>query len=65
MRSKNLDQKNNCGFNILTGDNRQTISVPYHERYNPIKSAGSQMMAPPMSSQSQKSYGGILPGMNY
>ena len=39
MRSKNLDQKNNNGFNILTGEVRQTVNVPYHERYNPIRSA--------------------------
>jgi hypothetical protein len=39
MRSKNLDQKNNNGFNILTGEVRNTVSVPFHERYNPISSA--------------------------
>lgn len=39
MRSKNLDHKNNCGYNILTGENRSQISVPFHEKYNPIRSA--------------------------
>lgn len=37
IRSKNLDNKNNSGFNILTGEGRQQIQVPAHERYNPIK----------------------------
>jgi len=46
MRSKNLDVKNNGGFNILTGDKREKISVPFHERYNPISSAGQQMVVP-------------------
>ena len=41
MRSKNLDVKNNNGFNILTGEARSAVSVPFHERYNPITSAGS------------------------
>jgi hypothetical protein len=36
IRSKNLDQKNNNGFNILTGEPRNTISLPFHEKYNPI-----------------------------
>ena len=39
IRSKNLDQKNNCGFNILTGEQRLTVQVPQHEKYNPIRSA--------------------------
>ena len=41
IRSKNLDKKNNCGFNILTGENRAMIAVPQHQRYNPIQSAGN------------------------
>jgi hypothetical protein len=66
MRSKNLEHKMNSGYNILTGESRQFIQVPPHERYNPMKSAGSQMITggvPPRSSASQAS--GILPGMNY
>ena len=39
MRSKNLDQKNNCGYNVITGEHRSTVQVPHHERYNPIRSA--------------------------
>jgi hypothetical protein len=49
IRSKNLDQKNNNGFNILTGEARSTLQVPFHERYNPITSAASQMFGPPKS----------------
>ncbi|CDW76583.1 UNKNOWN [Stylonychia lemnae] len=52
IRSKNLDSKNNNGFNILTGEQRQTIVVPSHERYNPLTSAGSHMLS---SSHSQRS----------
>ena len=44
MRSKNLDQKNNSGYNILTGDTRPTVQVPFHERYNPIKSAAGLVL---------------------
>lgn len=49
MRSKNLEAKNNTGFNILTGNDRQFIQVPHHEKYNPLKSAGGYMMGPPRS----------------
>eukprot|EP00347_Sterkiella_histriomuscorum_P020572 403337291 len=65
MRSKNLEHKMNTGYNILTGETRQFIQLPHHEKYNPIKSAGSQMLmnGPPRSSASQ--VGGVLPGMNY
>ena len=55
IRSKNLDQKNNCGFNILTGENRLKVKVPQHEKYNPV----------PSTSHSQQSTGGCLPGMGY
>lgn len=44
MRSKNLEQKNNTGFNILTGEQRRMIQVPHHERYNPIMSAGNRIV---------------------
>ena len=65
MRSKNLDQKNNSGFNILTGEDRSGIKVPYHEKYNPIHSSHSQVSQIPKSSASQVSKGGILPGMSW
>lgn len=60
IRSKNLDIKNNCGYNILTGDHRTQVTVPYHDKYNPIRSAGMMMSGPPRSNQSNM--GGILPG---
>ena len=49
MRSKVLDQKNNGGYNILTGEARPKVNIPVHERYNPITgqpapSAGSNRM---------------------
>ena len=44
IRSKNLDFKNNCGFNILTGEDRLKVNVPFHEKYNPIRNAGGLVM---------------------
>ena len=45
MRSKVLDKKNNGEYNILTGVQRPPVPVPHHDRYNPIGSAGRQMMS--------------------
>jgi len=61
MRSKNLDQKANQRFNILTGEERPSVQVPFHDRYNPIAGAGAQISG---SHRSQRS-SGVLPGMNY
>lgn len=44
MRSKVLDQKNNCGFNIISGEDRKKIQVPHHERYNPITNAARDVL---------------------
>jgi hypothetical protein len=35
VRSKNIDMRSNCGYNVLTGDQRAGIDVPQHEIYNP------------------------------
>ena len=35
MRSKNIDVRANCGYNVLTGEDRMTIDIPMNERYNP------------------------------
>lgn len=35
MRSHNIDTRANCGYNVLTGDNRQSVEVPQHKVYNP------------------------------
>ena len=61
MRSKVLDQKNNNAFNLITGEERNKIAVPFHERYNPVLSnVGGQVV----SSHSRRSAAsGILPGM--
>ena len=40
MRAKNINDKSNGGYNILTGEERKGIQVPAHERYNPITQAG-------------------------
>ena len=36
IRSKNLDQRNNGGYNVISGEDRPKVQVPVHERYNPI-----------------------------
>jgi len=28
MRSKNIDVRSNCGYNVLTGTDRQAINIP-------------------------------------
>jgi hypothetical protein len=38
MRTKALDARNNTQFNVITGEDRFKINVPYHERYNPVLS---------------------------
>lgn len=45
MRSKVLDTKNNGKYNILTGQARPPVPVPYHGRYNPAKTAGQQIVS--------------------
>ena len=51
MRSKNINDKANGSYNILTGEERRGIQVPYHDRYNPITNAGQQIMRPSNSRQ--------------
>ena len=41
MRSKNIDTLSNAGFNLVNGDDRFTVDVPYHDYYNPR--GGSQL----------------------
>jgi hypothetical protein len=36
VRSKNIDVRNNCGYNPINGSERPTIEVPIHEVYYPI-----------------------------
>lgn len=35
MRSKNIDVRNNCGYNITNGSDRRSVEVPIHKYYNP------------------------------
>jgi hypothetical protein len=59
MRSKNLDQKNNNSYNVITGEDRMKIQVPHHERYNPVLSnTGNQVVNSRRSAAS-----GIVPGL--
>ncbi len=42
VRSKNIDMRSNCGYNILTGDQRPGVNVPSHEVYNPYEYNAAQ-----------------------
>lgn len=42
VRSKNIDMRSNCGYNILTGDQRPGVHVPAHEVYNPYEYNAAQ-----------------------
>lgn len=35
MRSNNIDTRANCGYNVVTGDDRRSVEVPIHRVYNP------------------------------
>ena len=35
MRSKNIDARSNCGYNLVNGGNRRSVDVPQHRVYNP------------------------------
>jgi hypothetical protein len=35
MRSKNIDVRSNCGYNLVNGSERMTVQVPEHKVYNP------------------------------
>jgi len=61
MRAKNINDKSNGGFNILTGEERKGIQVPAHERYNPMANAGQEIMRQP--SRGSAAATGCLPGM--
>jgi hypothetical protein len=28
MRSKNIDVRSNCGYNVLTGEDRRSVQIP-------------------------------------
>lgn len=42
VRSKNIDMRSNCGYNVLTGDQRAGVNVPPHEVYNPYEYNATQ-----------------------
>ena len=60
MRSKVLDQKNNGGYNILTGTQRSKVPVPHHDRYNPISNAGAAVMGSRRSNVPSSSHSNIF-----
>ena len=47
MRSKNIDVRSNCGFNLVNGVDRMSVDVPSHRVYNPpdtLKSVGETII---------------------
>jgi hypothetical protein len=46
MRSKNIDTRNNCGYNLVTGNERRSVEVPQHRVYNPdpLQSVGATIL---------------------
>lgn len=44
MRSKNIDVRSNCGYNVITGEDRAAIQIPQNERYNPHQEAGRKVV---------------------
>ena len=63
MRAKNLNDRGNGAFDILTGAERQRIQVPAHERYNPMSNAGQQIMASGSRGSQRTGQSGIVPGL--
>ena len=53
IRSKNLDNRANCGYNILTGANRMQVQIPANEKYNPISHTAQQVIQRTPSNRSQ------------
>lgn len=39
LRSKNIDVRNNCGYNPINGSDRPSVEVPYHQIYYPPERA--------------------------
>jgi len=48
LRSKNLDVRNNCGFNLINGSDRLAIEIPINQKYFPperaLQSVGAAIM---------------------
>lgn len=47
MRSKNIDVRSNCGYNLVNGSERRSVDVPNHKLYNPpdmLQSVGASIM---------------------
>ena len=42
MRSKNIDVRSNCGYNVLTGSDRMAVDIPQNDRYNPMPGSAHQ-----------------------
>mmetsp|Transcript_42675 Transcript_42675/g.40979 ORF Transcript_42675/g.40979 Transcript_42675/m.40979 type:complete len:125 (+) Transcript_42675:302-676(+) len=47
MRSKNIDTRSNCGYNVVNGNSRLSVNVPEHRIYNPqdnMRSVGEMVL---------------------
>ena len=44
MRSKNIDVRSNCGYNVLTGDDRRAVDIPQNDKFNPVGRPDSQRL---------------------
>ena len=46
MRSKNIDVRSNCGYNVTNGQERMSVDVPLHRVYNPdqLQSVGATIL---------------------
>jgi hypothetical protein len=46
LRSKNIDTRSNCGYNLLNGSDRRSVDVPQHRVYNPetLQSVGAVIL---------------------
>ena len=63
MRAKNLNDRGNGGFDILTGAERNRIQVPPHEKYNPMSNAGQAIVRGNSRGSQRTNQSGIVPGL--
>lgn len=43
LRSKNIDTLGNATYNLVSGENRREVQVPFHSEYNPPGPGGSAL----------------------
>lgn len=45
LRSKNIDSLSNATYNLVNGEYRRQVEVPYHAEYNPPNSGGASALS--------------------